>query len=116
MCFHTGERSYSRCRSSGSLSTPGNITKSQIWCTVKRTVDPMFGPVAFERITVSEVASDLFSTKCVLIDLDDFTSNLRTHTGERLCRCEVCDAIFSLSYDRKNLMHTQSLTLVKIHF
>ena len=76
----------------------------------------MFSPVAFKRITVSEVPSDLFSTKCVLIDLDDVTSNLHTDICERLCKCEVCDALFRLSYDRKKLMHTQSLTLMKLHF
>ena len=75
---------------------------------MKRTVNPMFGPVAFKRITVTEVASDLFSTKCVLIDLDDVTSNLHTHIGERLCKCEICDAVFSLSYDRKKHMHTHT--------
>ena len=75
----------------------------------------MFGPVAFKRITGSEVASNLFSTKCVLIDLDDVTSNLHTHIGERLCKCEICDTIFSLINDRKKHMHTQSLTLMKLH-
>ena len=43
-----------------------------------------------------------------LVDLDNVTINRHTHTGERLYKCEVCDAAFSLSYDRKKHMHTHT--------
>ena len=47
-----------------------------------------------------------------LIDIDDVTSNLHTHTGERQCKSELCDAAFSLSYDFERSICT--LTLVKL--
>ena len=43
-----------------------------------------------------------------LIDLDNVTSKRHTHTGERLSKCEVCDAAFCLSYNRQKHLHTHT--------